>query len=90
MSGRTSFAQIKTLAALCFAFYASSAAASDVIANAGLFTVKIVTAIAYPFEQEFKGTASGAGFLVDRERGSDLNERARCRTIAFVRAGKLQ
>ncbi len=69
MSGRTSFARIETLAALCFAFYASSAAASDVIADAGLFTVKIVTAIAYPFEQEFKGTASGAGFLVDRERG---------------------
>ena len=69
MSGRTFFARIETLAALCFAFYASSAAASDVIADAGLFTVKIVTAIAYPFEQEFKGTASGAGFLVDRERG---------------------
>jgi serine protease Do len=69
MPGRASIAQIKTFAALFFAICASSASARDVIADAGLFTVKIVVAIAYPFENDFRGTATGAGFLVDRERG---------------------
>ena len=43
--------------------------AKDVIADASLFTVKISSAIDYPFGQERKGTGRGSGFLVDRERG---------------------
>ncbi|MGA7325321.1 MAG: trypsin-like peptidase domain-containing protein [Rhodomicrobium sp.] len=69
MSRRTSFAVFKIFAALCFMICSCPASAGDVIADAGRFTVKIVSAIAYPFEQEFKGTAAGAGFLADRERG---------------------
>ncbi len=69
MLGRASFVPVKTLAALCLAVCASPASAGDVIAEATLFTVKIVVAIAYPFGQDFKGTAMGAGFLADRERG---------------------
>ena len=47
----------------------SYALAKDVIVDAALFTVKISSAVEYPFGQDFKGTSRGAGFLVDRERG---------------------
>lgn len=67
MSGFASF--MRVLVAFYLVVCASSAFANEVVAKANLFTVKIVTAIAYPFEQESKGTAKGAGFLVDRERG---------------------
>jgi serine protease Do len=69
MMGLVSLAPIRMIAVSFLIIYSSSAFAKDVIADASLFTVKIVTAIAFPFEGEFKGTAAGAGFLADRERG---------------------
>ena len=46
-----------------------ASASDNVIENAGRFTVKITTAVDFPFGDEKKGTWRGAGFLVDRERG---------------------
>lgn len=45
------------------------AAAADVIEAANRFTVQISSTVEYPFGAEGKGTAKGAGFLIDRERG---------------------
>ncbi len=69
MSGVVRFMQVKALAALCLTICASSALANDVIADANRYTVKIVAAITFPFERENKGTAMGAGFFIDREKG---------------------
>ena len=41
----------------------------DVIAQANSYTVKIITAVDYPFGSDKKGTSRGSGFLVDKERG---------------------
>jgi hypothetical protein len=57
------------LAVLYLAISGGSAFAKDVIADANAFTVKIIAAITFPFEQESKGTALGAGFLADHGRG---------------------
>jgi serine protease Do len=61
--------QCGTVYALIGFFVVSNANANDVIESAGLFTVKITTAVDYPFGDEKKGTWRGSGFLVDRERG---------------------
>lgn len=42
---------------------------SDAIDEANRFTVKISSAVEYPFGEEIKGTTRGAGFLIDKERG---------------------
>jgi len=49
--------------------FSSQAEAKDVIAEASLYTVKVNSAVKYPFGRETKGTALGAAFMVDRERG---------------------
>lgn len=41
----------------------------DAIEQANRYTVKIVTAVDYPFGTDKKGTSRGSGFLVDKERG---------------------
>ena len=41
----------------------------DVISEASLYTVKLTTAVDYPFGNDRKGTSRGSGFLVDKERG---------------------
>ena len=41
----------------------------DIFGRAVLYTVQIKTAVPVPFEGEEQGTWSGAGFLVDRQRG---------------------
>ena len=56
-------------AALVAAGCSSKAFALDPIADAALFTVKTTTAVEYPFGNENKTTARGAGFLIDRARG---------------------
>jgi serine protease Do len=43
--------------------------AQSVIPEAALYTVKIRTAVAFPFIGETKGVGFGSGFLIDRERG---------------------
>ena len=48
---------------------AAQAQAIDVIEQAGRYTVKIITAVEYPFGVERKGTRTGSGFLIDRQRG---------------------
>jgi len=74
-----------SVAALCLTIFTGSAFAKDVIADANAFTVKIVAAITFPFEQESKGTAAGAGFLVDRGRGWILtNAHVAGRSPSFV------
>lgn len=41
----------------------------DVIDQANRYTIKIVTAVDYPFGSDRKSTFRGSGFLVDRQRG---------------------
>jgi S1-C subfamily serine protease len=41
----------------------------DIFGRAVLYTVRIKTAVPIPFEGEEQGSWSGAGFLVDRQRG---------------------
>lgn len=41
----------------------------DIFGRAALYTVQIKTAVPVPFEGEEQGAWSGAGFLVDRQRG---------------------
>lgn len=41
----------------------------DIFGRAVLYTVQIKTAVPVPFEGEEQGTWTGAGFLVDRQRG---------------------
>ncbi|MEJ2125196.1 MAG: trypsin-like peptidase domain-containing protein [Alphaproteobacteria bacterium] len=60
---------IVTLVFLHNTIYTRTAFANDAITDAEHFTVKIVVATEYPFGDESKGTAYGAGFLVDRKRG---------------------
>lgn len=68
------------------AAYICTASANDAIAGAEYFTVKIVVATEYPFGEESKGTAYGAGFLVDRKRGWLLtNAHVAGRSPSFVR-----
>ena len=59
------------MAGLAFTALATQgrAQAPDVIEQAGRYTVKIITAVDYPFGTEKKGTGIGSGFLIDRERG---------------------
>jgi serine protease Do len=45
------------------------AIAKDVIPDASLYTVKVNSAVKYPFGRDTKGTALGAAFMIDRERG---------------------
>ena len=45
------------------------AQAVDVIEQASRYTVKIITAVDYPFGSDKKGTGIGSGFLIDKERG---------------------
>ncbi len=45
------------------------AQALDVIEQANHYTIKIVTAVDYPFGSDRKGSSRGSGFLVDKERG---------------------
>ena len=41
----------------------------DVIEQANRYTIKITTAVDYPFGADRKGSFRGSGFLVDKERG---------------------
>ncbi len=41
----------------------------DVIEQANRYTIKIITAVDYPFGSDRKGTSRGSGFLVDKQRG---------------------
>ena len=41
----------------------------DVIEQANRYTIKITTAVDYPFGTDKKGSLRGSGFLVDKERG---------------------
>ena len=43
--------------------------ASSVIRQADLYTIKILRVVDYPFGRENKGTATGSGFLVNKEKG---------------------
>lgn len=47
----------------------SQAQVLDAIEQANRYTIKIVTAVDYPFGSDKKGTFRGSGFLVDKERG---------------------
>lgn len=52
------------------AFSAPSLAHSQsVISDAALYTVKISSAVAFPFGNDVKGASFGSGFVIDRERG---------------------
>ena len=44
-------------------------AASSVIRQADLYTIKILRVIDYPFGHKNKGTATGSGFWVNKEKG---------------------
>jgi serine protease Do len=57
------------LVAVAGSFLAPFLASADVIEDANRFTVQISGTVEYPFGAENKGTATGAGFLIDRERG---------------------
>jgi serine protease Do len=48
---------------------AAMALSNDVISDAAHYTVKISSSVEYPFGVEYKGTALGAGFVIDREKG---------------------
>lgn len=75
-----------TSAFLCNATYINAAFANDAIAGAVYYTVKIAAVTEYPFGEESKGTAHGAGFLVDRKRGWILtNAHVAGRSPSFVR-----
>jgi len=47
----------------------SRSQALDVIEQANRYTIKITTAVDYPFGSDKKGTSRGSGFLVDKQRG---------------------
>lgn len=47
----------------------SQALATDIIEQANLYTVKIMTTITYPFGEDKKGSSIGAGFLINKEKG---------------------
>ena len=47
----------------------ASAKSSNLIKEAGNYTLKISAAVEYAFGSENKSTSRGAGFLIDRERG---------------------
>ena len=47
----------------------SQAQVLDAIEQANRYTIKIVTAVDYPFGSDKKGTIRGSGFLVDKKRG---------------------
>ena len=58
------------LVPLCLAPTGASAdPTEDIFGRAVLYTVQIKTAVPVPFEGEEQGAWTGAGFLVDRERG---------------------
>ena len=67
----------RILPLLCFCGSASLHAASieAVFEDAARYTVKIETTVAHPFLDDQFGTAFGAGFLIDRERGWILTNR---------------
>jgi len=55
---------------LCTAFLrGAEAQVLDVIEQANRYTIKITTAVDYPFGTDKKGSFRGSGFLVDKERG---------------------
>jgi S1-C subfamily serine protease len=61
---------IRSALAACLACVSfGPSARADVIDNANLFTVQISSAVEFPFGDENKGTAKGAGFLIDHARG---------------------
>lgn len=75
-----------TLTAAVFAVLTASSHAKDVISEASLYTVKLTTAIDYPFGNDRKGTSRGSGFLVDKERGWILtNAHVASRSPSHVR-----
>ena len=41
----------------------------DIFSKAGEYTVKIKSELRIPFMEDIKGSSSGAGFVVDKERG---------------------
>lgn len=58
------------LVALCLAPIGAYAdTTEDIFGRAALYTVRIKAAVPVPFEGEEQATWSGAGFLVDRQRG---------------------
>ena len=69
MKEHKAITHIRALATLALLIHSLPASAQDVIAAASYFTVKVVSTVTYPFDQDYKGTGWGAGFLADRERG---------------------
>ncbi len=66
---RRELIDITVAMALSIGLLSAPAKASDAISEAQLYTVKILTAIEYPFGSDTKGSYVGAGFLVDQDRG---------------------
>ena len=59
----------------------------DAIEQANRYTIKIVTAVDYPFGTDKKGTSRGSGFLVDKERGWFLtNAHVAAKSPSTIRA----
>jgi serine protease Do len=69
-----SFRPLLVLSGLALSFCLAPARTSaesteDIFGRAVLYTVQVKTAVPVPFEDEEQGTWSGAGFVVDKERG---------------------
>jgi serine protease Do len=70
ISGRHFLVSLCLLAPFCLApVRAFADPTEDTFGRAALYTVQIKTAVPVPFEGEEQGAWTGAGFLVDRQRG---------------------